>query len=173
MSIIGSCVCGNKFRTTNYKRKIGKGKYCSKKCFYENKTRCSGLKYKLRVINKGWFIKGHVFNKGKANPRFGMPPWNKGTKGIMKVNGGSFTAKSVTGTKNINWKGDKVGYGGIHGWITRKLGQPKYCKHCNQKGKGIYHWHNISKLYLRDFRDWIRLCQKCHFRHERKIFGNG
>ena len=66
--------------------------------------------------------------------------------------------------KNGNWKGDSVGYFGLHLWIRRKLGKPTKCEHCgkdNLSGKKI-HWANISGKYKREISDWIRLCAKCH-----------
>ena len=55
MIILKTCVCGNEFKTTDYRIKDGKGKFCSKKCHYSNARRPSGLKYKIVVKNKGWF----------------------------------------------------------------------------------------------------------------------
>ena len=70
-----------------------------------------------------------------------------------------------TGKQNPAWKGDKVGYWGIHDWVTRKLGQPRYCAYCqsnDKKGPLQYQWANISHSYRRDLSDWIRLCASCH-----------
>ena len=69
--------------------------------------------------------------------------------------------------KNPNWKGDQVGYSGVHHWITKMLGQPKYCANCSSTTKSIYHWANISKAYKRELSDWVRLCVKCHSAYDR------
>lgn len=83
-------------------------------------------------------------------------------------------AKKNRGENNYIWKGDKVGYGGLHKWVSRQLGTPSICKNkdCYYPRKnydGIvlhapkrYHWANISKKYLRDTSDWVRLCSSCH-----------
>ena len=42
--------------------------------------------------SKGQFVKG-------------KPTWNKGTKGIMKPNSGSFKKGQMKGEENVNWKG--------------------------------------------------------------------
>lgn len=63
-----------------------------------------------------------------------------------------------------NWKGNKVGYNALHGWVRRKLGRPKLCEQCGFTSNNTYqfHWANISGNYLRDLSDWIRLCASCH-----------
>ena len=65
---------------------------------------------------------------------------------------------------HYEWKGEKVGYTGLHNWIRKHLGKPTKCKGCGRDGligKKI-HWANKSRNYLRDLTDWIRLCVKCH-----------
>jgi hypothetical protein len=66
-------------------------------------------------------------------------------------------------TRN-GWKGDGVGYVGLHTWVKKQLGQPRECKFCNKVEFNNYkiHWANISGKYKRDLEDWIRLCASCH-----------
>lgn len=76
------------------------------------------------------------------------------------------------GEKNVNWKGDKVGYDALHNWVYRKLGLPKKCEHCgkrNQKEKGqwILDWANKSHKYKRLSTDWLALCIICHRKYDR------
>lgn len=52
-----------------------------------------------------------------------------------------------------SWKGDKVGYDGIHDWVERKLGKPKYCEMCKMTDKKIYHWSNKYHTYKRKIND--------------------
>lgn len=96
-------------------------------------------------------------------------PWNKGKKGLqvawnknkkMSIQ----MVKKITGKNNHEWKGNKVGYFGLHKWINRILGKPKYCAYCQNTSlkSRQYHWANISKAYKRDLSDWVRLCAKCH-----------
>lgn len=104
----------------------------------------------------------------------GIIPWNKGTKGVMKFNSGSFKKgehrspqtefKKVAEEKHPRWKGDKVGYGALHDWIRKHKGTPSTCEECGKEnlfGMKI-HWANISGNYKRDLNDWRRLCVKCH-----------
>ena len=70
-------------------------------------------------------------------------------------------------TIHPRWKGDSVGYYGVHDWITKHYGQPKKCQVCdlddiNRK----YHWANLSYKYLRDIKDWKRMCVSCHRKYD-------
>lgn len=77
--IIKKClICGKKFQTANYYIKIGKGKFCSRKCYY---------KYQKQNLNKTCFKKGII-------------PWNKNKKGIHL----SPKSEFKKGQKGIRWK---------------------------------------------------------------------
>jgi len=65
------------------------------------------------------------------------------------------------------WKGNNVGYFGLHQWVGRKLGRPTKCQHCGIDYKNKrYYWANISREYKRDLSDWVRLCASCHKRYD-------
>jgi len=70
--------------------------------------------------------------------------------------------------KHYNWKGDIVGYYGIHLWVLKKKGIPKKCSTCGlenlkmKNGRRAIQWANISRDYLRDVDDWVALCIPCH-----------
>lgn len=66
------------------------------------------------------------------------------------------------------WKGDKVGYGGLHERVRKELGRPEECEHCSKtglKGKQI-HWANKSGKYYTNLDDWLRLCVSCHRKYD-------
>lgn len=72
---------------------------------------------------------------------------------------GRFT-KEIAGENNPKWKGDGVGYFGLHTWVYRSLGKAKECVDC---GSSVcVHWANVSKQYKRDLSDWKELCSVCH-----------
>jgi len=71
------------------------------------------------------------------------------------------------GKKHWNWKGDKVGYKGLHDWVSRNYGKPHICWFCGKTDAKKFEWANISGKYLRDKCDWIRLCASCHDLFER------
>lgn len=60
------CVCGEVFHTTQSKLDSGAGKFCSRKCANENRTRRSGLEYNIVAENPAWFKGGeeHPWWKG-------------------------------------------------------------------------------------------------------------
>lgn len=154
--------------------KSRKGSYC-KKCGYKYRTRPKGLKYKLLSPNLTKFKKG-------------MIPWNKGLKGVIKPNAGSFKKgqhsspetefkkghiaiipkeSRLRGSKHPNWKGEAISYSGIHNWIKSQLGKADKCESENCDGTSkIFQWSNISGLYKRDLLDWQKLCIKCHHKFD-------
>jgi hypothetical protein len=69
------------------------------------------------------------------------------------------------GEKNGHWKGDKIGYVGLHDWVKSKLGKPNLCEHC-RKTEGKFQWANKSGKYKRELTDWIRLCIPCHLKYD-------
>lgn len=131
-------------------------------------------------------IKGKIDKKGRFVK--GMVPWNKGLTGTQPANSGSFKKgerrskktefkkSETTGSKNINWKGDEVGYFALHAWVQRTLGDAKFCENrfsqflpyrCSKKSN-TYHWANRSREYRRDTDDWVELCISCHLTADRR-----
>ena len=112
------------------------------------------------------YKKGHkTWNKGKKGIRF-----NTGRIHFKKGQHPSFFTEfkkgepQPKGNKHSEWKGDKVGYSGLHHWIIRWKGQPNTCEKCGKTGltgKKI-HWANIDHKYRRVLDDYIRLCISCH-----------
>lgn len=75
---------------------------------------------------------------------------------------------SKLGNKNPQWK-DKPSYSALHVWVYNRLGKPKKCENCGKDGLVGHNieWANKSGKYLRDIKDWIRLCVSCHRRLDR------
>jgi len=66
------------------------------------------------------------------------------------------------------WKGDKVGYGGLHEYIRKYLPIPKSCYIC-KKEKRLYA-ACVTGVYNRDFRNWRYLCHKCHMWFDGNVY---
>ena len=74
--------------------------------------------------------------------------------------------KKISGSNNYAWKGDRVGYFGLHCWLRKTYGTPKYCDMCKSITEKKYVWANISGKYKRDRDDFLRLCDKCHKKYD-------
>lgn len=134
-------VCQKKFKVCKSREKIAR--FCSCKCRAK----------KIMPKNPHRFSKGHI-------------PWNKwlnkNVNGVIKR-----MAKNRIGKKNWRWKGDKVGYHGLHCWVRRNKGKPQKCVDCGSE-EHVY-WSNESGMYLRDLDDWVERCPKCHSKHDRQF----
>jgi len=114
----------------------------------------------------------------------GRNPWNKDKKGIHLSSSTEFKKgiipwiagkKNPYGTEENHprWKGELVGYSGIHMWVVKHLGKPSKCEFCERdglKGKQI-HWANKSREYKRELSDWLRLCYWCHRNYDKGYWG--
>lgn len=125
-------------------------------------------KIEVCVCGKEFYVPGWWKNKGaKYHSRECYwnhkhdEPWNKGTKGLIKVNSGSL------GHSKTKWNGTIQEYKALHYWIGKYLGKPEVCSNCGNivTGKKI-HWANKSGKYKKDSSDWIRLCAKCHYKFD-------
>ncbi len=68
------------------------------------------------------------------------------------------------GKSNGLWKGNKVGYFGLHTWVRRHLAKPTRCQLC-KKDKTL-EVCNISQKYKRNLSDWEWLCRSCHMKKD-------
>lgn len=77
--------------------------------------------------------------------------------------------KNLFGSNNPNWKDSGLTYTAIHRWIKKYYGKADRCenKKCNYENPHHYEWDNISEKYLKDRKDWQRLCVSCHVRRHR------
>ncbi|MEK7180323.1 MAG: NUMOD3 domain-containing DNA-binding protein [Patescibacteria group bacterium] len=72
--------------------------------------------------------------------------------------------KGVEEGQGNAWKGDSVGYGGLHEWIRKHLGKANKCKNGCVSRK--YEWANISQEYKRALTDFMSLCTSCHRKYD-------
>lgn len=66
-----------------------------------------------------------------------------------------------------SWKGDNVGYFGLHVWMRKNFPKPELCQNCNLVPPTEL--ANVTGVYSRDFTNWKYMCHKCHFRFDRLI----
>lgn len=71
---------------------------------------------------------------------------------------------------NPNWKGDAVGYGGLHKWMRANF-DPIPCEHCGalRTGRNMEWALKHGCVANRERSNWLRLCSTCH----RTYDGNG
>jgi len=109
-------------------------------------------------------------DNAKINPNYGMRGKHHSEETRLKISLHS-ASKNKRDEKSASWKGDKVGYHGLHKWVPKHLGKPGTCEHCgrnNLKGRQI-HWANKSRKYKRNINDWLRLCSSCHTKYDKNV----
>ena len=78
-----------------------------------------------------------------------------------------FPAGKMEGKKNVNWKGNKVGYFGLHDWVRKHKPKPEVCEFC--KTNPPKQIAKVSKNYTRNVDDYKWLCCKCHINFDGTI----
>lgn len=153
MIVIKKCVfCKTEYDVQDYISKYSKEHFCSQECFKrsmdidsEQKRITKKTTRKLPpILIKNQYKKGH-------SPVAGF---KKGHVGFKKEN-------------SPRWKGDEVGYWGIHSWIKRNYGKASKCEICGVLGAKRYEWASKNHVYTRDISEWTQVCTSCH----RKIDG--
>ena len=69
-----------------------------------------------------------------------------------------------SGEHSSSWKGDEVGYFGLHARIKKILKKPLKCNFCGRiKPLDLA---NKSHEYKFELDDWVWLCRKCHVKYD-------
>jgi len=63
------------------------------------------------------------------------------------------------------WRGDLVGYFGLHDYLRRHMPKPESCEFCHQKSEKL-DVACITGIYNRDFKNFRYLCRGCHRRYD-------
>jgi hypothetical protein len=95
-----------------------------------------------------------------------FPTWNEGTKGICKAWNKGKKFPQISGSKHWHWKGDEVGYFGIHDWIAKEKGVISKCDICGTTNAKKFEWCNKDHKYKRILNDWFRACTSCHRKYD-------
>lgn len=97
------------------------------------------------------FQKGHKINLGRRL-----------TDEIKAKQSASLKGKNK-GALNGFWRGDDVGYKGLHLWVKSEKGKAAApCSNCGCTDSWRYVWANISGEYKRDTADYRSLCHRCN-----------
>ena len=76
---------------------------------------------------------------------------------------------TISGKRNINWKGDAASIRAIHNWLGYNYGKSDECwnKNCLKKCD-TYEWALLhDKKYQHNVNNFIKLCVKCHRLYDR------
>ena len=124
-----------------------KRKFCSHKCYSKS----------LNGFSRPEEIRIQISKTMKERGISPVIKWKKGKEFLF------------SGKNNWNWKGDNIGYGGLHRWVERELGKPDTCEHCEKSGLSgqNIHWANKDHSYKRKLEDWLRLCVFCHKQYDK------
>lgn len=156
-----SClICGNEFYAKRCEIKIGKGKYCSRKC--------------VEISRKGKPCHPNILkaNIGRIPPNKGkkMSPalYEKCRKTMFKkgdLHGVQYKEGHIPWTKGRKTSNDFLNnnvnaYKSLHKRINRRFIKTGVCEKCNTPKKTL--WASRDHLYLEPREYWMELCQSCH-----------
>lgn len=110
---------------------------------------CKGIPQTKEFIKKrSEALKGHIVSE---ETRRKISEARKGIPNLRQTN-----------EKHHAWKGDGVGYRGLHLWMNRHLPKPeeRLCMLCHKNP--IKEVANITGIYNREFKNWAWFCRSCH-----------
>ncbi|MCR4307119.1 MAG: NUMOD3 domain-containing DNA-binding protein [Candidatus Berkelbacteria bacterium] len=122
---------------------------------------------KKRNPTRYWF--------GKTRPEETRKKISEGNRGKVRTEAVRLKiGEAQVGGRNYCWKGNNVGYYGLHKWVRRWKGVPQMCEFCGVEGRKngrnwSIHWANKSGKYIRDLFDWIALCVRCHSQYDHNL----
>ena len=124
------------------------------------------------------FIRGHKINVGRAvseKTRKKISDANAGR--AMRGRGWHVTEETrkkmreaQAGENNHNWRGNDIGYWGIHRWLIKTFGKANKCENinCSKLGREIQWALLKGKSHQRKRENYIMLCEKCHKKYDGK-----
>jgi len=77
-----------------------------------------------------------------------------------------FRGHNSCGACNWNWKGDDLGYAGIHRWLKNHHPKSGVCEQCGSEGKTDWAFRFPGERYTRDRGAFRELCRSCHWRFD-------
>lgn len=144
--------------------------YCAKE--YNKPVTCSKTDWSVRRFCSA-ACRIAVLGKSNLGKKFSEETKEKMRQASLRKP----TGKS--GAEHHLWKGGRVGYFALHGWVKRQLGRPMSCEKCGREGHhnfriqngkqvGVWNiqWANKSGAYKRNLTDWLKLCISCHKKYD-------
>ena len=165
--------CNKEFKTISSKVKIGKGKFCSRKCFYNNRK--NGVNKECLLCGKSYYIKQSRINKSNfCSSRCNAKYNHQGKQPKNSVNWKKENHPNWKG--GINYKNEKIRHSLKYIiWRNEVYKRDNWtCRICKKKCKErdivAHHLQLFSEFpELRfDIDNGITLCRSCHFREHSK-----
>lgn len=74
----------------------------------------------------------------------------------------------ISGNKNHKWRGESIGYCGIHDWLALKYGKADRCENSKCEGKSkLFDWAKKRTVkYERKRKNFWMLCKSCHQKYD-------
>ncbi len=145
--------CKNEFTTIPFSIKVGRGKYCSKPCYYNSMIGSKRPQWVKNKISKNHANLGKHLSK-KTKDAISKAFWDRGGQSEK-------WKQKVLGQNNPCWKGQNASCITIHR-LARKMYKLDKCEFCGKKNC-MLHIANKSGKYKRlDSNDWLTLCVSCH-----------
>lgn len=117
--------------------------------------------------NGGSFKKRHKIIKGSEKGQFKRNnKINLGKKNALGYRHTKNALKKMSKENNHNWKGDNVGYSGVHNWLSKQFGKATLCEFDKSHKAKRFEWAHIRKEYTRNRKDYIQLCPSCHRKYD-------
>jgi len=85
---------------------------------------------------------------------------NRHSEGLKLWRARPEVAEMLSGDTSPAWKGDEVGYQGLHAWGRKNIPKPDLCQTCELCPPTDL--ANKSGKYLRDVADWLWVCHSCN-----------
>ncbi|MCK5625044.1 hypothetical protein KAI04_04330 [Candidatus Pacearchaeota archaeon] len=148
--------CRNIFKPTWYGQV-----YCCGKCYWNSEQLSEQAKNSKLIKDNSIESYEERYGKEKADEM------KKKHSNFMKENpnSGQFKSETTSKEKNVNWKGDNVGYSALHDWVKSNKEFLGKCEICGleSNNRRIIEAANISGEYKRDINDFVWLCRSCHY----------
>ena len=131
----------------------------------KEKLRQSRLGKKHTEVTKEKMRQSHLGKKLSETTKEKMRQVNLGKK--LSEATKEKLKKANTGEKSGKWKGDNVGYEGVHAWIRKHKGKASLYK-CIDCGEQAKDWSNVDHSYKRNLEDYQPRCIGCHRKYDKK-----
>jgi len=111
-----------------------------------------------------WFMKKfNILKRTKSEANKGQIPWNTGKTRSIETK--QKISEANSNEKHGGWKGNNVGYVGLHEWIRKNKPKPELCEICGKPGR--LELSNITGKLLREVDNFQYVHKSCHKKYDK------